>query len=128
MTTATADLVEGRVACAHLADGMVVQLGGMLTDDNLPELRGALLSPFVSSCRDVVVDAGEVADVTESALAVLVAARDWAEHHGRRFFMSRMSPLLRAALDICEVTLPELGARPGMTTATAIPAPRAAAD
>ncbi|MBV9097246.1 MAG: STAS domain-containing protein [Frankiaceae bacterium] len=130
MTTATAELVEGRVASTHLADGMVVQLGGMLTDDNLPELRGALLSPFVSSCRDVVVDAGEVVDVTEPALAVLVAARDWAEHNGRRFFISGMSPLLRAALEVCEVTLPELGARPGLTTATTttIPGPRKAAD
>lgn len=129
MTTATADKVEGRVASVHLADGIVVQLGGMLTDDNLPELRAALLSPFVSSCRDVVVDAGEVVDVTESALAVLVAAKDWAEHNGRRFFVSRMSPLVRAALTVCEVAMPELGARPGRTTATALlPMPRPAAD
>jgi anti-anti-sigma regulatory factor len=128
MTTATAEKVAGRVACMRLADGIVVQLGGMLSDDNLPELREALLSPFVSSCRDVVVDAGEVEDVTESALAVLVAANDWAQHNGRRFFVSRMSPLVRAALKVCEVTLPELGARPGRTTATKIPGPRRAAD
>jgi anti-anti-sigma regulatory factor len=125
MTTATVD-TGGRVGCVHLADGVVVQLGGTLTDDNLPELRDALLSPFGASCRDVVVDAGEVEDVTESALAVLVAARDWAEHNGRRFFVSRMSPLVRSALDICQVKLPELGGRPGRTTT--IPTPRAAKD
>lgn len=127
MTTATVD-IGGRVGSVHLADGVVVQLGGMLTDDNLPELRDALLSPFAANCRDVVVDAGEVEDVTESALAVLVAAKDWAEHNGRRFFVSRLSPLVRAALEVCEVSLPELGPRPGLTTATTIPAPRAAVD
>jgi anti-anti-sigma regulatory factor len=108
----------------HLADGVVVQLGGRLTDDNLPELRDALLSNFVASCRDVVVDAGEVEDVTESALAVLVAAKDWAADNGRRFFVSRMSPLVRAALAVCEVTLPELGGRPGDLRAPKIPAQR----
>jgi hypothetical protein len=61
--------------------------------------------------------------VTESALAVLVPARDWAEHNGRRFFVSRMSPLVRSALDICQVKLPELGGRPGRTTAIPTPAP-----
>lgn len=125
MTTATAD-IGGRVGSVHLADGVVVQLGGRLTDDNLPELRDALLSPFAASCRDVVVDAGEVEDVTEPALAVLVAAKDWAEHNGRRIFVSRLSPLVRAALEVCEVSLPELGPRPGL--ATAVPMPRAAAD
>lgn len=125
MTTATVDL-GGRVGCIHLADGVVVQLGGMLTDDNLPELREALLSPFPASCRDVVVDAGEVEDVTELALAVLVAAKDWAEANGRRFFVSRMSPLVAAALDICDVALPQLGGWP--SAQPGIPAPRRAAD
>jgi anti-anti-sigma regulatory factor len=125
MTTATVD-TGGWVGCVHLADGVVVQLGGMLTDDNLPELRDALLSNFVPSCRDVVVDAGEVEDVTEAALAVLVAARDWAEDNGRRFFVSRLSPLVRAALTVCDVALPELGARPGPPLR--IPGPRAATD
>jgi anti-anti-sigma regulatory factor len=78
----------------------------------------------VASCRDVVVDAGEVEDVTESALAVLVAAKDWAEDNGRRFFVSRMSPLVRAALAVCDVTLPELGATPGNLRAPKIPAQR----
>ena len=126
MTTAIVD-TGGRVGCIHLADGVVVQLGGTLTDDNLPELRAALLSPFGASCQDVVVDAGEVEDVTESALAVLVAAKDWAEQNGRRFFVSRMSALVSRALDVCEVSLPPLGggwpsAQPG------IPAPRGAVD
>jgi anti-anti-sigma regulatory factor len=138
MTTRAAE-VGARVACVHLADGVVVRLGGTLTDDNVPELRDALLSPFAASCRDVVVDAGDVEDVTEPALAVLVAARDWAHDNGRRFFVSRLSPLVRAALRVCDVSLPELGvpcptasiagpsaAIPGRPAA--IPGPRAAAD
>jgi len=125
MTTATVEQLGGRVGCVHLADGVVVQLGGTLTDDNLPELRDALLSPFPASCRDVVVDAGEVEDVTESALAVLVAAKDWAQGNGRRFFVSRLSPLVRAALKVCEVSLPELG---GPLAPGCIPGPRAAVD
>jgi anti-anti-sigma regulatory factor len=134
MTTATVE-TRGRVGCTHLADGMVVQLAGALTDEDLPELRVALLSPFADSCRDVVVDAGEVEDVTEAALAVLVASRQWAEDNDRRFFASRLSPLVRSALEICQVTLPELGA-PGQLTPPrtrsrrrpGIPAPRAATD
>jgi hypothetical protein len=55
-----------------------------------------------------------------------VAARDWAEDNGRRFFVSRLSPLVRAALTVCDVALPELGARPGPPLR--IPGPRAAAD
>lgn len=97
MTTATVD-VSGYVGCTHLADGMVVALSGVLTDDLLPDLRQALLRPYAEGCRDVVVDAGEVSDLTDAALAVLVAARAWAGANGRRFLLSRSNPVLDAIL------------------------------
>lgn len=96
MTVAT--LETGYVGCARLADGMVVQLGGELTDDYLPALRQVLLRPMPSHCRDVVVDAGEVTVVSPAALAVLVAANEWAVTGGRRFLLSRSSTALDEAL------------------------------
>jgi anti-anti-sigma regulatory factor len=115
MTTAAVS-AGGRVGRIDLVDGTLVQLSGSLTGENLPELRAALLSSFAESCRDVVVDAGEVGDVTQPALAVLVAAQADARRHGRRFLLSRLSAPLAAALAAYGVGLPLLGA-PGAARA-----------
>jgi anti-anti-sigma regulatory factor len=126
--TAAVDTL-GRVGRIHLADGVLVQLTGSLTSEHVPALREALLSPFAESCRDVVIDAGEVKDVTESALAVLVASREWAELSGRRLLVSRMSvelDQLLGELDLAD-TLPGI-APLGSAAVTAVPRPRAAAD
>lgn len=111
MTTATLE-ATGHVDCVHLADGLLVRLGGTLTSGELPELRDALLSPLDDSCRDVVVDAGEVTAIDDEALAVLLAARVWAEDHGARMLLSRTAPALESTLEELSITgaLPRLAA------------------
>src|SRR3954452_9042980 len=113
MTTATIE-VDGHVQCTHLSDGMLVRLTGMLSDSQLPMLRTALLAPLADSCRDVVVDAGDVVGVDEPALAVLVAARVWAEQQGARFMLSRSAPALEQVLteNDCAGALPRLSTLP----------------
>src|SRR5947209_16280993 len=101
MTVATVE--TGSVSCTRLADGMVVQLVGAVSDEQLPALRDALLRPAPSRVRDVVVDAGEVEEVSAAALAVLVAAHEWAVTGGRRFMLSRTSPALDEALAECGI-------------------------
>lgn len=88
MTTATLD-VTGEVDCVHLSDGLLVRLAGALSEAQLPGLRRALLTPLAHDCRDVVVDAADVTAIDDSALAVLVAGRVWAEASGTRFLISR---------------------------------------
>ena len=113
MTTAMLE-ATGHVDCVHLADGMLVRLGGTLSGAHLPELRDALLAPLDEGCRDVVVDAGEVTEINDDALAVLLAARIWAEDHGARMMLSRSAPALESTLEELAITgaLPRLSAMP----------------
>jgi anti-anti-sigma regulatory factor len=132
MTTAIID-ATGYVGCAHLADGMLVALSGALTDELLPGLRQTLLRPYAETCRDVVVDAGEVIDLTDGVLAVLVAARAWAGAHGRRFLLSRSCQALDEALEAMELTsafhrLEPLGGEQRSALSLALPMPRSATD
>ena len=124
MSTATLE-ATGHVDCVHLADGLLVRLGGTLTTAELPELRGALLAPLDEGCRDVVVDAGELTSINDDALAVLLAARVWAEDHGARMLLSRTAPALESTLEELAITgaLPRLGAM-----RQAMPKPRLATD
>ncbi|HET7311372.1 MAG TPA: STAS domain-containing protein [Mycobacteriales bacterium] len=124
MTTATLE-ATGHVDCVHLADGLLVRLGGSLTTNALPELRGALLAPLDEGCRDVVVDAGEVTGIDDEVLAVLLAARVWAEDHGARMLLSRTAPALESTLEELSIAgaLPRLAA-----VRRAMPKPRVAVD
>ena len=88
----------GRVSSTHLADGKLVRLQGSLGESELAALRLALLTPLADECHDVVIDAGEVTDVTDEAVAILVAARDWAEFSGARLLLSRSAPALDRVL------------------------------
>lgn len=126
MTTATLE-ATGHVDCVHLADGLLVRLGGSLTTTELPELRDALLTPLDEGCRDVVVDAGEVTGIDDEAVAVLLAARLWAEDHGARMLLSRTAPALEEILEELAIT----GALPRMSslrTQQQVPRPRLAQD
>ena len=124
MTTATLE-ATGHVDCVHLADGLLVRLGGTLTITELPELRDALLAPLEDTCRDVVVDAGEVTGIADEAVAVLLAARMWAEDHGARMLLSRTAPALESTLE----ELASTGALPRLAAIrNQVPAPRPAAD
>jgi anti-anti-sigma regulatory factor len=60
----------------------------------------------------VVVDAGDVTSIDDDALAVLLAARIWAEDHGARMMLSRTAPALESTLEELAITgaLPRLGA------------------
>jgi hypothetical protein len=127
MTTAMLEKT-GDVVSTHLSDGMIVRLSGSVTHDQLPALRLALLTPLPESCRDVVVDAGDLLEVADPAVAVLLAARDWAESHGARFLLSRSAACLNAVLTDAGIPdalprLADLG-----RVAPAIPMPRRSAD
>jgi len=125
MSTATLE-ATGHVDCVHLADGLLVRLGGTLTTTELPELRDALLTPLDEGCRVVVVDAGEVTGIDDEALAVLLAARLWAEDHGARMLLSRTAPALESTLEELAIT----GALPRMSSLRSqqMPRPRLATD
>lgn len=88
----------GCVETIALGDGCIVRLTGALDDTQVEPLRAALLTPPPPHRQDVVVDAGMVTDVTDAALAVLLAAGEWVAQHGRRFLVSRTSPAIDAAL------------------------------
>ena len=125
MTTATLE-ATGHVDSVHLADGLLVRLGGSLTTTELPQLRDALLTPLDDGCRDVVVDAGELTGIDDDALAVLLAARVWAEDHGARMLLSRTAPALETTLEELAIT----GALPRLSTLRGqqMPKPRLAQD
>src|SRR3954470_15911145 len=89
----------GYVTTSHLADGRIVQLSRAFGLDELGSLRTAFLSPLPSHCRDVVVDGGAVTEITDEAVAVLLAACMWADQHGARFLLSRSSEALDDILD-----------------------------
>lgn len=98
MSVQATDVASGAVNCVHLADGKLVQLSGRLGHEELPALRLALLTPLFDDCRDVVVDAGEVESVVDEAIAVLVAAEEWATYAGARLLLSRAAPVVEQAL------------------------------
>lgn len=129
MTTATLE-ATGHVESMHLADGMLVRLRGTIGADQLAGMRLALLAPLPESCRDVVVDAGDVTDVSDAALAVLVAARTWAEEHGARFLLSRSASAVDAKLDELDLdeALPRMSTLTIPSDAAVIPMPRQSAD
>jgi anti-anti-sigma regulatory factor len=131
MTVATVE--TGAISCTRLADGIVVQLSGAIGDEQTGALRNVLLRPAPVEIRDVVVDAGDVYAVSSSALAVLVAANEWAATGGRRFMLSRSCAALDEALRECGVEggLPRLNALGGGDadeTGVVIPIPRATVD
>jgi len=98
MSVQATEPATGVINCVHLADGKLVQLSGRLGRAELPALRLALLTPLFDECRDVVVDAGEVDDVDDDAIAVLIAADEWASHAGARLLLSRTTPVVEQAL------------------------------
>ncbi len=117
MSTMTADTFD-TVTANVLADGIVVRLTGSLDVASLPDLRATLLSSRPEGCDDVLVDAGHVTEVHERALAVLVAASEWARQTGGRLRFAAMSPALVDTADYFDVTdllprLPGPGGRAG---------------
>lgn len=83
-----------------LDDGMVVRLSGHLDDaEALVSLRKALLTDRPRGVDDVIVDAGEVAGISEGAVAVLCAAIEWAKITGGRLSFTRLSQPVTAVLD-----------------------------
>jgi anti-anti-sigma regulatory factor len=129
MTTATLE-ATGNVESMHLADGMLVRLTGAVATDQVAGMRLALLMPLPDSCRDVVVDAGDVTDLCDEALAVLLAARTWAEDHGARFLVSRSAPAVDDALEALDLAdaLPRLSMLAVSPDAPVIPLPRPNTD
>jgi len=99
MTVQAIDSTVGTVNCVHLADGKLVQLSGRIGHEELPALRLALLTPLFDDCHDVVIDAGDVVAIDDDAIAVLVAADEWASYSGARLLLSRAAPVVEQALD-----------------------------
>ena len=86
---------EPTVIAVVTGDGLLVRLSGALDDASVPALRAALLGVRPASCDDVIVDAGDVEAVDESAFAVLLAAGTWVADTGGRLSFVRMSQTLR---------------------------------
>jgi anti-anti-sigma factor len=117
MSTMTADTL-GTVSANVLADGIIVRLSGSLDVASLPDLRAKLLSTRPEGCDDVLVDAGHVTEVHERALAVLIAAAEWARQTGGRLRFAAMSPAFidtAAYFDVTDLLprLPGPGGRAG---------------
>jgi anti-anti-sigma regulatory factor len=117
MSTMTADTL-GTVSANVLADGIIIRLNGSLDVASLPDLRATMLSLRPEGCDDVLVDAGHVTEVHERALAVLIAAAEWARQTGGRLRFAAMSPALVNTADYFDVTdllprLPGPGGRAG---------------
>lgn len=98
MTVHAIDISSGTVNCMQLADGKLVQLSGHIGAAELPALRLALLAPLFAGCQDVVIDAGEVVAIDDQAMAVVVAAEEWATYAGARLLLSRATPVFEQAL------------------------------
>ena len=101
----TATLASHTVDVCTTGDGMLVRLGGALGADATAQLRGALLGLRPFGCDDVIVDAGDVTDVDDDALAVLLAASAWVVDTGGRLSFSQMSQPLRrevALVGLCD--------------------------
>ena len=72
-------------------------MAGAIDADCVDALRAALFAALRPGCRDVLVDAGGVTEITEPALAVLLAAPEWIDYQGGRFLLSASS-IVRLAL------------------------------
>lgn len=131
VTTTAIETGIGRVHSTLLADGKLVQLGGCLGEADLPALRLALLMPPFEGCQDIVIDAGEVDEIDDCAVAVLMAGCEWAQEAGVRILLSRSTMVFDdtlEALDLVEL-LPRLSApAQALAQLTLVPAQRASAD
>jgi anti-anti-sigma regulatory factor len=119
MTTTTQERTSGAatIEVSALADGVVVRLAGAFGSDDADRLRGALLRPRPAACRDVLVDAGAVTQLDDTALAVLVAAPDWADQTGGQLSFTRLSePIRTAAAELGIMRLMPLLPPPGART------------
>ena len=118
MSTMTAHSL-GTVSANVLADGIVVRLSGSLDAASLPDLRSALLTTRPEGCDDVLIDGGGVTEVHERALAVLVAASDWAAQTRGRLQFAAMSPAMVSTAEYFDVEdlLPRLPGPGGRTDA-----------
>lgn len=103
-----------------LDDGVFVRLSGRIDESCLPALRLGLLVPRSADCCDVVVDAGAVSEVSDEALAVLLAAVVWTREHGGRFAVSRTSVAFDETLAVLDV----VDALPRLTPLAGTPAQR----
>jgi anti-anti-sigma factor len=120
---------EPTVTAVLTGDGLLVRLSGALDVVSAPALRAALLGVRPVGCDDVVVDAGDVTAVDDSALAVLLAAGTWVVDTGGRLSFVRMSSTLRrevAQLGL-ERLLPMLEPVGERSATVPMPAPRTAA-
>lgn len=98
VTVQATDMAASAVHCSQLADGKLIQLTGHLGPAEMPALRRALLAPLFPGCRDIVIDAGEVDALDDEAVAVIVAADEWATYAGARLILSRATPVVEQAL------------------------------
>ena len=104
---------EATSVCTHrLGDGLVVRLSGVLDGQAIPALRREVLGPLPQDCSDVLIDAAAVVDITDEALAVLLAGSSWAGDAGARFAFSSVSRVLAEQIDALDLgqALPVLGA------------------
>jgi anti-anti-sigma regulatory factor len=124
----------GHVTTSDLADGKLVQLAGAVGEPELDPLRRAFLMPLAGHCRDIVVDGGAITEITDDAVAILLAACTWAQQHGARFLISRSSETLDDVLDELGVydelpRLSQLAAHSGPDAVVAeLPRPRSVRD
>jgi anti-anti-sigma regulatory factor len=79
-----------------LCDGLVVRLAGNLVAADACVLREALLRPRPATCRDFIVDAGDVSAIDQEPLRVLAAASGVT---GRRMTFSRLSTAMHGAAE-----------------------------
>ena len=102
---------ETSVRAHRLGDGLVVRLSGVLDGQAIPALRREVLGPLPANCSDVLIDASAVVDVTDEALAVLLAGSSWAGDAGARFAFSSVSPAVAEQIEALDLgaALPVLG-------------------
>ena len=102
---------ETSVRVHRLGDGLVVRLSGVLDGQAIPALRREVLSPLPADCRDVLIDASAVVDVTDEAMAVLLAGSSWAGDAGARFAFSSVSQVVAEHIEALDLggSLPVLG-------------------
>jgi anti-anti-sigma factor len=122
-------LARSSADATYMSDGMFVRLAGELDGQSLPQLRSSLLRTRPDHCRDVIIDAGGVTYVDDSALAVLVAASAWAANSGASISFSRMSDALRDEVDALDLQaalpmLAPIGTRAGSAIPASVPDPR----
>jgi anti-anti-sigma regulatory factor len=103
---------EPSVRVHRLGDGLVVRLSGVLDGQAIPALRREVLGPLPADCSDVLIDASAVVDVSDEALAVLLAGSSWAGDAGARFAFSAVSDVVAEHIEALDLgaALPVLGA------------------